>query len=83
MGKCVANYHDVRWYDFQTVTDLHPVMPALEYTKHHLMVTQYKDSERYISGTYDLNRLGDIQPRSSMKDYLDGEDIVQKVNKVQ
>ncbi|WAR03626.1 AOC3-like protein [Mya arenaria] len=41
----------------QTLTDAHPALPALSFTRHHCTVTKRKESEQYLSSTSDVNRL--------------------------
>jgi len=41
----------------QTLTDEHPALPTLSFTKYHCAVTKRKEGEQYLSSTSDVNRL--------------------------
>ncbi|XP_046545523.1 amiloride-sensitive amine oxidase [copper-containing]-like [Haliotis rubra] len=58
----------------QVLTDQHPSMKATSYTKYHCVVTKQDDAERFLTGTYDLNRLAD--PMVSIDNYINNEPIV-------
>ncbi|XP_071095287.1 amine oxidase [copper-containing] 3-like [Haliotis cracherodii] len=57
----------------QVLPDTHPVMKASSYTKYHCIVTKHNDTERFISGTYDLNRLAD--PMGSIENFINNDPI--------
>ncbi|XP_013383215.1 amiloride-sensitive amine oxidase [copper-containing] isoform X2 [Lingula anatina] len=58
----------------QVVPDSHPAMGALSFTKYQCAVTKRKEDERFITGSYDQNRMAN--PTGSLERMLDGENIV-------
>lgn len=72
----LSEIFDWDFYIFQVVPDTHPALQAVKYSKYHCSVTKQKDSEKTITGSYDLNRLN--EPLVSIENYLDGESVVKQ-----
>ncbi|KAL4225168.1 hypothetical protein ACF0H5_015860 [Mactra antiquata] len=57
----------------QTLTDAHPAMPALSFSKYHCAVTKRKESEQFMTSTTDTHRLN--QPVGYFEKQLNNEYI--------
>ncbi|KAL3854309.1 hypothetical protein ACJMK2_013583 [Sinanodonta woodiana] len=58
----------------QSMSDEHPAMKALSFTKYHITVTKRKEEEMYLSSIYDINRMDG--PKGHLDLMLDNESIV-------
>ncbi|KAK3596325.1 hypothetical protein CHS0354_004882 [Potamilus streckersoni] len=58
----------------QTLTEAHPAMRALSFTKYHCAVTKRKEDEQHLTSTYDINRLEN--PKGHLDLMLDNESII-------
>lgn len=57
----------------QTLTDAHPALPALSFTKYHCSVTKRKEEEQALTSTSDVNRLD--KPIGHLEKMLNNEPI--------
>ncbi|KAK3582853.1 hypothetical protein CHS0354_012462 [Potamilus streckersoni] len=58
----------------QSISEEHPAMKALSFTKYHMTVTKRKEEEMYLSSIYDINRMD--SPKGHLDLMLDNESIV-------
>ncbi|KAL3858668.1 hypothetical protein ACJMK2_008930 [Sinanodonta woodiana] len=58
----------------QTLTEAHPALSALSFTKYHCAVTKRKEDEQYLTSTYDINRMAN--PKGHLDLMLDNESII-------
>ena len=63
----------------QILTDTHPAMQSLSYTKYHNTITLRKESEQHLTSTSDVNRfdnpIGDLEKKLN-NEYIRNKDIV-------
>ncbi|XP_060580799.1 amiloride-sensitive amine oxidase [copper-containing]-like [Ruditapes philippinarum] len=57
----------------QTLSDNHPAMPALSFTKYHCAITKRKEDEQYLDSSSDTHRLD--KPIEDLEKMLNGESI--------
>ncbi|KAL3842687.1 hypothetical protein ACJMK2_020675 [Sinanodonta woodiana] len=58
----------------QTLTEAHPAMKALSFTKYHCAVTKRKEEEQHLTSMHDINRI--LDPKGHLDLMLDKEGIV-------
>jgi Cu2+-containing amine oxidase len=57
----------------QTMSDNHPVMPALSFMKYHCAITKRKEDEQYLDSSSDTQRLD--KPVDDLEKMLNGESV--------